>query len=288
MIPLATNGRLVGLSGTGRPFREVCVELGFSGEVVEFYHRYRHGYPGTVIDVLVDAFDLNPEDLVVDLGCGTGQLTLPIASKVRAVLGVDPEPDMLRRARQAANEVNVSNVSWMLGADSDLPALGRLLGAESIAAVTIGQALHWMDHDALFRSAAPLVRRGGGVAVVTNGTPLWLADTDWSRALRECLERWLGQKLTFACGTDEQSQRRYEQALARAGFEVLSAAVDYVADLELDQIVGGVYSAMSPNHLPGSDERPAFADRIRAALGPEERFSEHVRVAIVTGRIRPH
>jgi SAM-dependent methyltransferase len=262
------------------------VSLGFSGEVVDFYHRYRHGYPGTAIDVLVDAFDLNSQDLVVDLGCGTGQLTLPIASKVRAVVGVDPEPDMLRRARQAAHEVDVSNVSWMLGADADLPAVGRLLGARSIAAVTVGQALHWMDHEELFRSAVSLVRPGGGVAVVTNGTPLWLAGTDWSRALRECLERWLGQKLTFACGTDEDSQRRYADALARAGFEVLRAAVDYVAELDLDQIVGGVYSALSPDRLPPPGERPAFADRIRAAIGSDERFSEHVRVAIVSGRMR--
>jgi hypothetical protein len=39
-----------------------------------------------------------------------------------------------------------------------------------------------MDHAAVFRSAASLVRAGGGVSVVTNGTPLWLQDTGWSRA----------------------------------------------------------------------------------------------------------
>lgn len=39
---------------------------------------------------------------VVDLGCGTGQLALPMAGRVHAVVGVDPEPDILRRAHQAA------------------------------------------------------------------------------------------------------------------------------------------------------------------------------------------
>jgi ubiquinone/menaquinone biosynthesis C-methylase UbiE len=160
----------------------VSVDLGFSGEVVEFYHRYRHGYPAAAIDVLMDAFQLSSRDLVVDLGCGTGQLTLPVAAKVRAVIGVDPEPDMLIRARQAADEANISNVSWVLGADTDLPALGRLLGDRSIGAVTIGQALHWMRYEELFRSTVSLLRAGGGVAVVTNGVPLWLQDTDWSRA----------------------------------------------------------------------------------------------------------
>lgn len=40
----------------------------------------------------------------MDLGCGTGQLALLMAGRVRAVIGVDPEPDMLQRARQAAGE----------------------------------------------------------------------------------------------------------------------------------------------------------------------------------------
>lgn len=264
----------------------IGVELGFSGEVADLYHRYRHGYPDAVIDALIDAFGLNSQDMVVDLGCGTGQLTLPTARRVRAVVGVDPEPDMLRRARQAARDLDVPNVSWMLGADTDIPALRCLLGDRSAGAVTVGQALHWMDHADLFRAIVPLVRAGGGIAVVTNGTPLWLQDTDWSRALRGFLGRWLETKLTFACGTDEDSQRRYREDLAAAGFQVLSTAVDYVADLDLDQLVGGVYSALGETRLPPPDQRPAFAAQVRAALAPHDHFSEHVHVAILAGKVQ--
>jgi ubiquinone/menaquinone biosynthesis C-methylase UbiE len=164
------------------------MELGFSGEVADFCHRYRHGYPAAVLDALVGAFGLTSQDVVVDLGCGTGQLALPMAARVRAVVGVDPEPDMLQRARQAADERDVQNVTWMIGADTDIPALQRLLGSNSVAAVTIGQALHWMNRQDLFPAIVPLVRPGGGVAVVTNGTPLWLQGTGWSRALRDYLE----------------------------------------------------------------------------------------------------
>jgi SAM-dependent methyltransferase len=169
----------------------VGVDLGFSGEVADLYHRYRHGYPDAVIDALAGTFELTGQDVVVDLGCGTGQLALSMARRVRAVVGVDPEPDMLRRARQAAQDLDVIGVSWMLGTDADIPALGGLLGDRSAAAVTIGQALHWMNHTDLFRAVSPLVRAGGGIALVTNGTPLWLQDTDWSRALRGFMERWL-------------------------------------------------------------------------------------------------
>jgi SAM-dependent methyltransferase len=261
------------------------MDLGFGGEVAELYHRYRHGYPEPVIDVLVEAFGLSARDLVVDLGCGTGQLTLPVARRVRAVAGMDPEPDMLRRARQAARDAGVSNVSWMLGADTDLSALPGLFGEKSIGAVTIGQALHWMGHEELFRVAGPLLRPGGGIAVVTNGTPLWLQHSAWSGGLREFLERWLGTRLSASCGTDEQSQHRYRQALALAGYEVAAAAVDHAAELSFDQLVGGVLSALPADRLPAADQRPAFAEQIRSAVGPGNRFAEPVHVAILTGRI---
>lgn len=254
----------------------------FGGEAAGFYHRYRHGYPGAVIEVLAGAFRLTGEDVTVDLGCGTGQLTLPIARRVRAVIGVDVEPDMLQHARQAARDADARNVMWMLGADADIPALRRLLGDGSVGAVTIAQALHWMDHRQLFRAVVPLVRPGGGVAVVTNGTPLWLQETDWSRALRDFLEHWRGATLTNACGTDEQSQRRYREDLAAAGFDVFTAGVDYVASLDIGQLVGGVYSAMGSG-IPAADQRTAFAEQVRRALAPHDHFSERVHVAILAG-----
>lgn len=147
------------------------MELGFGGEVADIYHRYRHGYPAAVIDILADAFMLGAEDLVVDLGCGTGQLALPVARWVRAVVGMDPEPDMLRRARQAAHDADVCNVSWMLGADTDVPVLRDLFGEGSITAVTIGQALHWMSP----RRAVPVRRTAGAPGWWRRGGDQWNA-----------------------------------------------------------------------------------------------------------------
>ena len=141
-----------------------------------------------MIDTLAGTFGLTGDDVVIDLGCGTGQLTLPIARRVRAVAGVDPEPDMLARARQAAADQGIRNATWLLGADTDLPALAALLGGRRAGAVTIGQALHWMDYRALIPALVPLLRPGGGIAVITNGTPMWLQDSPWSQALRGVLD----------------------------------------------------------------------------------------------------
>jgi ubiquinone/menaquinone biosynthesis C-methylase UbiE len=257
----------------------------FGSEAAGYYHRFRHGYPSAVTEAVVDAFTLTGQDVLIDLGCGTGQLTLPMARSLRAVIGVDVEPDMLEHGQQVARDADVRNVVWMLGGDAAIPALRLLLGDSSVGAVTIAQALHWMDHQQLFRTVLPLLRPGGGIAVVTNGTPLWLQDSDWSRALRDFLEHWLGATLTSACGTDEQSQRRYQNDLAAAGFDVSTAAVDYVASLDMDQLIGGVYSAMG-SRIPPASERQAFAEQLRAAVAPHEHFSEPVHVAILAGSIR--
>ncbi|MFC7549230.1 class I SAM-dependent methyltransferase [Plantactinospora sp. GCM10030261] len=49
---------------------------------------------------------------VLDLGCGTGTLTRLLAATGRTAVGIDPDPDMLRVARQAPGG---ERVDWRLG-----------------------------------------------------------------------------------------------------------------------------------------------------------------------------
>lgn len=260
---------------------------GFGGEVAEYYAKFRRGYPPPVLDALQAVFGLSVADIVLDLGCGTGQLALPLASRVRSVIGMDPEPDMLRLAREDAVGQGVRNVVWVLGADTDVPALGALLGERSLGMTVVGQALHWMQHEELFRVLTPLLRSGGGIAVVANGTPLWLQDSAWSRALRGCLEHHFGTEPKATCGTGAGDRLRYAQALKAAGFEgVQELVVEYTDELTFEQLVGGVLSAMPAHALPGPDDRPAFGERIRQALPDGQSFTEEVRVVTLVGRVR--
>jgi ubiquinone/menaquinone biosynthesis C-methylase UbiE len=261
------------------------MNLGFRGDVVDFYHRWRRGYPPPVIDRLVAVVGLTPADVVLDIGCGTGQLTVPLAERVRSVVGLDPEPDMLTRARAEAAELGVSNVSWVLGADTDLPALGGLLGDRSIGGVTIGQALHWMDHDMLFRALAPLLRSGGGIAVVTNGAPMWLQDSPWSRALLAFLEEWFGHPITGTYGIEEDRRRGYRESLPAAGFGVSEHTIRYTDTVDLERIVGSVFSALTVDRLPAPGRRAEFAQRAADALAPYAPFVEQVDVDILAGRL---
>ena len=258
--------------------------LEFSGEIAELYDRYRHGYPAVTLEAIIRHLGVSRNDVAVDIGCGTGQLTIPLAQRTRAVLGVDPETDMLCGAHRRATDAGVHNAAWMLGTEQSVPLLRRLLGERSVAVVTVAQALHWMDHRALFATVRPLLRDGGGIAVVTNGIPLWLQDTGWSRAVKTFLEHWLDTSLTARCGTDQASQRRYTSDLQRAGYQVARATHEWVADLDFEHLAGGILSALPLSALPRAESRQTFIRELRNAVEPEQRFQERVPVTLLIGR----
>ena len=190
---------------------------------------------------------------------------------------------MLARAAMAARTSGSRNTLWLLGSDEDLRTLRSSIGDGALGVVTIGNAIHWMDHQRVFAEVTPMLRAGGGLAVIANGTPLWQQDSEPSRALRRALERWLGTTLTSCCGTDKESRAVYADSMRAAGFEVSEVVSEYRGELDLDHIVGGVYSAMSPDQIPPPDRREAFAEFISQALPDGEPFVEVVRVAALIG-----
>ncbi len=82
------------------------------------------------------------------------------------------------------------------------------------------------------------------------------------RALRSFLERWLNTKATYPTAAPTRTASGVTgRTRPQAGFEVLSTTVDYVTDLDLDQLVGGVYSALGgrPDCLRQISGRPSRA-----------------------------
>src|SRR5215469_11580744 len=70
----------------------------------------------------LDLMDLQPNDRVLDLGCGTGWASRRMAQVVTAgeVVGLDVADEMLRRAEQASGSLN--NVRYVWGSAEKIPA----------------------------------------------------------------------------------------------------------------------------------------------------------------------
>jgi trans-aconitate methyltransferase len=113
---------------------------------------------------LVDLLDPDPGERVLDLGCGTGDLTATLAERLgdagRAV-GVDRSPSMVTRARARHD-----GPAFVRG---DLRAL-PVRGADAILS---NAALHWIpaaDQDRVLTAVADAVRPGGRFVAELGGT----------------------------------------------------------------------------------------------------------------------
>ena len=71
-----------------------------------------HGSAGLsqVTAAVIEVADVRPGDVVVDLGSGNGQVSLPLAMRQADVLAVDVSPDMVDQLRQTAQSHGVSTI----------------------------------------------------------------------------------------------------------------------------------------------------------------------------------
>jgi ubiquinone/menaquinone biosynthesis C-methylase UbiE len=258
----------------------------FAGSTAEHYARFRRDVPDGVLDDLVNWLGVGGNDLAIDLGAGTGQVAVPLASRVGTVMAMEPEPAMAVLLRRRTTARQVSNVLTLLASDQDLLALSLPLGEGACSLVTIANALHWMDAAKVFRACHRLLRRDGAVAVITHGVPLWLGDNDWARSLRRFLESWTGQTASGSCGTDDASRQQRKEQLWRAGFADVALHVDrYESTVDADYVIGHLYSAMSETMVP-AERRPEFEDGVRRSLDAfqGQPLVEDVPVTVLVGR----
>lgn len=65
-------------------------------------------------DALFDKLILNENDTVLDVGCGEGSVTIPIAKRVKKVIGIDSSPKMLEYLEKRASKQNIDNIETVL------------------------------------------------------------------------------------------------------------------------------------------------------------------------------
>lgn len=65
------------------------------------------------------ALDLTRDDLLLDVGCGTGSASRAASAATRLVVGVDLSEEMIRRAADVASAVE--NVRFLIGDSEQLP-----------------------------------------------------------------------------------------------------------------------------------------------------------------------
>ena len=101
---------------------------------------------------------------VVELGCGYGTFSIPIAQRISGDLfAFDIDPLMIARTRERAGAVEAGNVVLR---ERDVMESGFGLPAGSIDAVLLFNILHCESPQTLLRHAVEVLRTGGHVLVI--------------------------------------------------------------------------------------------------------------------------
>jgi SAM-dependent methyltransferase len=62
----------------------------------------------------LDAFDTSPEDTVLDVGCGPGRISVPMAQRAKSVTAIDNAEKMLHYCKENARKAGVQNLTALL------------------------------------------------------------------------------------------------------------------------------------------------------------------------------
>jgi SAM-dependent methyltransferase len=134
----------------------------WSGRVASWDQHSSAGLTEVTAAVL-GAADAGPQTRAVDLGCGTGQLSLPLALAGAHVLAVDVSSGMIRRLQSEARQRQATTLEALA-----LPIEELVLPPESVDLVISSYALHHLrnaDKARLVSAAYEWLRPGGRLVV---------------------------------------------------------------------------------------------------------------------------
>jgi cyclopropane fatty-acyl-phospholipid synthase-like methyltransferase len=184
-----------------------------------------------VARAIEDAVDLSPRMSALDVGGGTGRLSILLADRVGSVVVTDPSAGMVKVARERIEAAGLSD--RMRAVQADLTT-DRLEGTYDV--VWSSMALHHVqDLDALLRSVAGLLVEGGRLLIAD-------LDEDPEGAFHAGRADFAGHH-----GFDRQ---RLAEQLTRAGFADVGF-VDATTILKDDREFGVFLCTATKAHEPG-------------------------------------
>ncbi|KAK7475670.1 hypothetical protein BaRGS_00033096 [Batillaria attramentaria] len=126
----------------------------FGTTAVTDYAKYGPPYGRDIFKTIIDFCNEKACRFVlaVDVGCGSGRSTVPLAAHFDKVIGVDINPKRIAEA-----PTDVPNVSFRVGPGEDL----SFLEDGSVDLVTAAHSMHRMDVDALYPEVQRVLIPGG-------------------------------------------------------------------------------------------------------------------------------
>jgi len=144
--------------------------------VVDAYH-LRTPYPFGLA-VHLSGLMTPKHGAVVELGCGTGEISRMLAPHAERIDAIDISEPMLAKARSMAGGDHPA-IRWIQGAAEDVVL------TPPYALAVAGDALHWMDWDVVLPRVRDALSPGAVLAIVSAVAP----EPPWWAGLQEVIRR---------------------------------------------------------------------------------------------------
>lgn len=128
-------------------------------EVAAEYDRHRPAYPEQLVDHACRLAGIARGDKVLEIGCGTGQLTRSLLARGLRVTAVEPGARLAELARQHMEGSGELELVPARFEDAQVPR-------ERFRAVFSASAIHWVDPDVGWQRAADALVPGGTLALI--------------------------------------------------------------------------------------------------------------------------
>lgn len=152
-------------------------------EVASLYDAARPLYPHAVLDDLVALTGIQPGDRVLEIGCGTGQITVPLAKRGLCITALEPGADLAAIARSKLAAYPGAVVAGHRFEDYELPP-------EPFDLVVSATAFHWVDPSIRVTKAASALKPGGYLAIIHTHWGVGTHRDTFGVRSQPCYERW--------------------------------------------------------------------------------------------------
>ncbi|MFA5048019.1 MAG: class I SAM-dependent methyltransferase [Patescibacteria group bacterium] len=250
----------------------------FTG-TAHYYAKYRPGYPPDFFDFVIKLFHLNGYSKLLDLGCGTGQLTIPLAPQFQEAIGLDPEKEMLTEAKKLADSMAINNINWVESTAENFP-----FGQNVFKLTTMGASFHWMRQDEILNQIYEHTEVGGGLVITSNPTSAWKNDYEekWQATRRGIVQKYLGQERRAGDSIYVRPKDRFEDIIDRSPFGRHEEWThEYEQSWTLDSVIGYLYSTSFAARRLFGDQIDDFEQELKTELlrlEPNGIFKEQVRL----------
>lgn len=130
-------------------------------QVALLYDQARPGYPEPLFDDVVSLSGIAPHGRILEIGCGTGQATLPLARRGYWMVCVELGASLADVARQRLLGYPQVTIHHCAFEEWPLPESG-------FALVVSATAFHWIDPAIAYPKAAQALQPGGAIALFWN------------------------------------------------------------------------------------------------------------------------